>query len=409
MFDVTKLGSSVASFKSYPPQKSYSQAVVILDDGSQYVFGSDAGQTLRVEIPFGTLEMAQRIHSNIAGYRYQPYEATGAILDPAAELGDGVVIKGVQSGIYTMDTTFGHLYRADISAPSEEEIDYTSPYKSKETRETRRINRSLQDVRADLTVQADRITAEVEERTTENEVLRSKIESTSSAITAYVTKTGGDPKSFGWELTVDSWLLKSNGGEVLKATKDGVEIIGVIKATGGDIGGFSIGQNELSYNKLKWDSEDIEQGAYIGVNGIRLGKNFSVDMYGNLTAKNGTFDGTIYAGNIVFGETGGYLDGGAIADMSLSGTALHKNTIGTSRLSAGVNTSLGYANTAHNFFEGTYTANKLFCNELSASVKVSAKTLYQGGVGFYSKSVTFKDQAGTNVTISYWSPNSKGG
>ena len=370
MFDVTELGSSVASFKRYPPQKSYSQAVVILEDGSQYVFGSDAGQTLRVEIPFGTLEMAQRIHSNIAGYRYQPYEATGAILDPAAELGDGVVIKGVQSGIYTMDTTFGHLYRVDISAPSEEEIDYTAPYKSQETR---RVNRSLRNISADLTVQAGRITAEVTERKADSEELRSKIESTAGAITAYVTKTGGDPQSFGWELTADSWLLKSNGRDVLKADKTGVEITGKITATSGKIGGFGINESCINYNGLEWDSKDIAQGAYLGVNGLRLGQNFSVDMFGNLTAKNGTFDGTIYAGNIVFGETGGYLDGGAISSGSIYSSAIAEETIGSGKLSTGVQSALKEGSSAYSVCLGNTKAAWLKTRTLSAD------TIYLGG------------------------------
>lgn len=388
MFDVTEVGSSVSSFKRYPPQKSYSQAIVILEDGSQYVFGSDAGQALRVEIPFGTQEMAQRIHYNIAGYRYQPYEATGAILDPAAELGDGVVIKGVQSGIYTMDATFGHLYRADISAPSEEEIDYVAPYKSQETR---RVNRSLRNISAELTVQAERITAEVKERKSDSEEFRSKLEFTSSAITAYVTKTGGDPKSFGWELTADSWLLKSNGVDVLKADKNGVEITGKITATNGKIGGFGINENCLNYNGLEWDSTNIDQGAYLGVNGLRLGKNFSVDMFGNLTARNGIFDGTIYAGNIVFGETGGYLNGGAISSGTIFSSAIADATIGSVKLSTGVRDALSEGSSAYAMCMGNATAKWVKTTTLSAN------TIYLGGSKTLGTAeIIYKDGNGKN-------------
>lgn len=399
MFDVTEVGSSVSSFKSYPPQPSYTRAVVILEDGSQYVFGSDAGQTLRVEIPFGTLEMAQRIHYNIIGYRYRPYEATGAILDPAAELGDGVVIKGVQSGIYTMDTTFGHLYRADISAPSEEEIDYTAPYKSQETR---RVNRSLQHISADLSVAADRITAEVKERKADSEELWSKIESTSDSISAFVTKTGGDPKSFGWELTSESWSLKSNGGTVLKADKDGVEITGKITATGGRIGGFNINANCLSYNGLDWASKDIAQGAYIGINGLRLGQNFFVDMFGNLTAKNGTFNGTIYAQNIAFGENGGYLSGGAIASNTLNGSSLVIGTVDSTYLSSGVNTSLSRAESAYAVCIGNARATWLKTNTLSAN------TIYLGGsISLGTTQITYKDGNGKTsyLNVVTWNDN----
>ena len=85
-----------------------------------------------------------------------------------------------------------------------------------------------------------------------------------------------------------SWRIFSGSSTVLKADKNGLEVNGVIRATSGEIGGFDIQSNYLSYNGQTWGGTNTT-GAYIGQSGIQLGKNFKVDMQGNLTAARGTF------------------------------------------------------------------------------------------------------------------------
>lgn len=258
--------------------------------------------------------MANNILKDIKGYKYHPYNATGAFLDPSAEIGDGVTVNGIYSGIYTMDVTFGGDCRANISAPMEEEIDHEYPYVPKQERT---ITRKFAQVESEFKVQQDMISAKV-------------------------SKTGGNNDSFGWELDEKSWTLKSKGADVLKAYEGGVEITGKIVATSGKIGGFDILQDYLSYNGQTWMG-DVGLGAYIGMNGIQMGKNFRVDMAGNLYAASGEFSGTVKAGNIQYGEgTGGFL----------SGKALSLDSVGTTVLTNGIRSSLGYADFAHKVFTG---------------------------------------------------------
>lgn len=59
-------------------------------------------------------------------FRYTPFECTGALLDPAAELGDCVSVGGLYMPFYTRSTNFSGLMLADISAPFDEEANHES-------------------------------------------------------------------------------------------------------------------------------------------------------------------------------------------------------------------------------------------------------------------------------------------
>lgn len=318
MSNTTYIGKKVRKFDSAPQFDGYSRVVITVTEELEYSAGDDTGRALTLECPWGTQAMADNILASIKGFKYQPYAATDALLDPATELGDGVNVNGTYGGIYTQETKFGPLCTASVSAPSEEEIDHEYPYTPKSDR---KITRKLYDLSSELKVRAGEISAKV-------------------------SKTGGDSSTFGWELDAKSWTLKSNGSNVLYASKDGVEISGKITATSGKIGGFNIESDHLSYNGMTWGGTEAS-GIYIGPNGIQLGANFKVDSSGNLTAASGTFSGFVKAGNIQYGDENGTFSGAGLTSHSISGTRLQYNTVSTSYTSGGINTSLGYADYSH--------------------------------------------------------------
>ena len=80
----------------------------------------------------------------------------------------------------------------------------------------------------------------------EKEYTRAQLAITATQISAKVSKTGGDPSSFGWVLTDHDWTLTSNNSTVLKATSAGLEVSGHITATSGTIGGVTIRNGVLS-------------------------------------------------------------------------------------------------------------------------------------------------------------------
>ena len=314
-------------------------------------------------------------------------------MDPAVELGDGVTANNVYGGVYTSKLKFGPMLTATVAAPEDEEINHEYPYKSKPNKE---ITREAKQLRAEMRVQADRITMEVNERKSAVEQMTAQLQIQAGLIEARVTKTGGNASSFGWALDDSSWRLQANSRDVLLANKNGLEVYGKITATSGKIGGFDIQSNYMSYNNQTWDGTNTT-GIYLGPSGFQLGKNFKVDSSGNLTASSGKFTGTIYAGNIEYGDDAGYLSGSGIDSGSISGNRLKANTVSTSYTSNGINSSLANGDWADNILSGV--------SDYNASIRigtVSCTSLYLNGSGFSKKSKTFKDGDGYSVTISYW-------
>lgn len=363
MSDITYVGRQVREFTSAPQFDGYSRVVITVSEEVEYSAGVETGRTLSLTCPWATQAVADDILERIRGFQYQPYTAAGALLDPAAELGDAVTVNTVYSGIYAMETTFGRLFAADISAPSEEEIDHEFPYVPKQERT---VTRKLNKLSSEFKVQA-------------------------GLISAKVSKEGGDASSFGWDLDEKSWALKSKGSDVLYASEKGVEITGKITATSGKIGGFDIESDYLSYNGQTWMGTNTF-GAYLGTNGLQMGKNFRVDMSGNLYAASGEFAGTVRAGSIQYGDEYGTLNGAALTANSVHGGefgALGLGTISTYNTGYGINTSLGYANFSHDVFNGI---------DMAEAVWASSLRVGRSGTQFVPRTISFKDYNGNTRT-----------
>ena len=348
MYSAAYVGPRLKAFESAPQFDGYTRVVISVADGVEISSGTTTGRTLRLTNPWGTQEIADNILRLVQGFQYQPYSAAGAQVEPAAEIGDGITVNDVYSGLYKQSINYGRLSLSTIEAPTEQATDHEYPYKSRPNKEVTREARLL---RSSLRVQADRITAEVEARESDVASINSVLDIQASQIEAKVAKTGGDASSFGWTLDERSWTIKSNGTDILKATQGGLEVYGKVTATSGKIGGFDIGDNSLQYNNQAWEGTNTT-GIYIGVNGIQLGQNFKVDSQGNLTASSGKFTGAVYAGNIEYGGEKGYMSGGGLGSGSVSGGKLINGTITTTQTGAGINTSLAHADYANSALTG---------------------------------------------------------
>lgn len=249
-----------------PLFNTYSKVIVNIDDETQASSGSDTGRILELDNPlFGSPTVAAKLLQRLKGYQYQPYSAQGALVDPAAEMGDAISVNDVYGGIYTRERTFGRLMITDVSAPNDEEINHEYKW---ETPTERKLKREMEDVRATFAIQSDRIEARV-------------------------AKIGGNNNSFGWVLTDSGHTWYSGSKQVMKVSSSGLEITGKITATSGYIGngsqGFEISSRSL-FNGMTSLNDTTHNGVYVGVDGISLGRgNFKVDASGNLTARRGTF------------------------------------------------------------------------------------------------------------------------
>ena len=329
MSDVVNVLQRVDNVEKAPLFNTYSRVVIAIDDETEASAGtSTTGRTLDLSNPlFGSASVAQKTLNRLQGYQYQPYKADGAILDPAAELGDAISANGVYGGIYTRDRVFGRLMKATVSAPHDEEINHEYQY---ETPTERKLKRQMGDVKAEFAIQATQIAAKV-------------------------SQVGGTNSSFGWTLTSTAHTWYSGNTQVMKVNSSGLEVKGKITATSGYIGngsqGFEITSTAIR-NGMTSLTDTTHNGIYIGTNGIALGKGkFKVDTSGNITASgirlqgtltflnaDGTTAGTMSAADLRQGalranngysnwnsaytstSSGGYCYGGAGAGYSAKGT-----------------------------------------------------------------------------------------
>lgn len=280
------------------------------DDGDTVVYesGSMDGRILEIKNPFGTQAMADSILADIQGYQYQPLTADNALLNPAAEMGDGVTVNGVYSGIFVRATQFGRLMASNIAAPTDEEIEHEFAVESPSERQ---YTRFVAQTRAMLKITNLAIEAEVSARTAADTAINATLSIQATQIAAKVSKQSPSGQtSFGWNLTDTSWTVFSGntGNVILKATSSGLEVKGKITATSGTIGGFTIGSTSIYSNGMSSMSSTQTTGVHVGTDGIKLGQNFSVYPNGNTTIKGTLTVGgsTITADKLRNGANAGY-------------------------------------------------------------------------------------------------------
>ena len=369
--DRVNLRRRLAGLDLSPVFEPYSGVELVIDKDTSIFAGTHSGRVLTIDCPWGTRAAANNILRDIQAYQYQPMEVSGALMDPAAELMDGISADNVYGGIMGLDIQFGVQYVADVSSPEDEEVDHEFPYIAQKDRKIRRefagvaselrIQHDLiqaevkareegdRELSGRLSVEADRITAEVKARTEADGQLSSRLDVHADQIAAKVSKSGGDGSgSFGWLLESDHWRIESNGSEVFRVDRYGAYVAGEIRAKTGRIGDFVIENGDLSYNQ-EWGGYN-SRGVYLGTSGLQLGSwdsGFHVDSYGHLYAESGEFRGTVQAGSIDYGGNAGYFDGAGLSSHSVGGGEIGWSSVGTSHVTGGINTSLGYADYAY--------------------------------------------------------------
>lgn len=273
-YEINSLSRRYASLDVSPQLSGYSGIRVDPGDGSDpYLVGTESGRVITIKNPWMTEAQAQRMLAKLQGFAYQPFTATDALLSPAAELGDGVVLNGLYSGLYAIDRDFNALMAADIRAPQDEEIDHEYPY---EPQAERAAARRFSAIESELLFFNDRIEAKV-------------------------SQTGGDNRSFGWSLLSDHFSLFSGSSEVFRVDSSGATVTGVIRATAGEIGPFTLNADNsraIQYNGATYGGN--RQGLYLGPSGIQIGaanaSYFQCSMKGDVVAHNMKLTGTLNVG-----------------------------------------------------------------------------------------------------------------
>lgn len=159
MSDSIFLGSRAGSLDIGDIPSNISRVNLSVDSETYYTAGSDTGRTLEVTCAWASQAMANSILAAVQNVEYQPYTAGEALIDPAAEIGDGVVVGGIYSVIANDNMSFSRLYNSEISAPDLDEVDDEYPYESLERRQ---YDRELARTRSMISKSASEILLQVE-------------------------------------------------------------------------------------------------------------------------------------------------------------------------------------------------------------------------------------------------------
>ena len=377
-----------------PLQDGYSAVRIFVgtnDDGEAVVYeaGDVSGNVLEIKNPFGTQAMANNILNAVRGYQYQPMDAQAALLNPAAEMGDGVTVNGVYTGMFSRVTKFDTLMPSDIKAPTNQEIEHEFAVESPSDRQ---YTRFVQQVRASLKITNLAIEAEVSARTAADTQIRATLTVHANQIAAKVeSDTSAGRSSFGWKLTSNDWSLWSNNRRVLYADRNGLNVDGNITARSGTIGNFNIG-NTAIWNNISQYGGTQSTGVYLGTNGIQLGQRFKVDTSGNVTATRLTVDTLVIGDTAVSASTLNSRANSAYSSTTSGGYCYNGASNGNSAIGKWNNaedSSIGVD--IYGTFGGTFNAKSL--------------SLSENGWGAPYKSLGLAQQTISGTTIKYvtWS------
>lgn len=386
-----------------PEQAGYSGVVIFAgqdEEGNniEYFAGDRTGSVLEVTNEWGTQAQADALYHKILGYRYQGFKADGTYIDPSSEIGDAVTVNGVYGGVFSKDTAYGRNITTALEAPYKDEVEHEFQVQSPTNRQYERFTRS---VRASLSITYSQIAAEVEDRKAEDNLLRATLNIQAKEIEAKVSKEGGNPSSFSWKLLDYMFSVSGKSEEKFRVDEDGAYVNGIIRATGGKIGGFDIMSNYLSFNGQTWGGTNTT-GGYFGTSGLQLGKYFQVDMQGHATLESADIRGTLRAGDIIYGGDAGYFSGSGLSNGSVyggSGGKISGGSISTFNTTGGINTSLGYADYSNGVFNGWNRAPQIACNQISAS------QILFGGRNFGASTISYmgSDNKAHAINVVTWS------
>ncbi len=301
------VGRKLGRFESYGPVRAVSGIALAVDADNEYRAGDQTGYVMRIDCPYGSQAMAEDLLAALGGKSYTAYGAENAVMDPEAELGDGVTVGGIYSLLASREMAFGAGH-AQIGAPGDSDLDREYGVESFQEQIQRKlaaarsyIEKTAEQIRlgveglegrvSELSIGVEGITGTV--KGLEEEV--SEIAQTAGSITLSVSGALGGKASIelsnGSKADLDLSHVRSafandasavtiSGGTVtfnsntfvVNSTNFSVTSSGTITAKAGVIGnsasdGWNIGSRSI-YNGTNSMTSTV-QGTYIGTDGIR--------------------------------------------------------------------------------------------------------------------------------------------
>ena len=229
MSDKVFLGTRMAQLDTSPSLAPVSKVILAVDSENAYIAGDDTVRTIEVTCPYGTQEMANNILSALSSYTYTPAMAQDAILDPAAEIGDGLTMGGVYTVLAQSTLTFDGLMTSDAGAPGQAEQESEYKYQSPVIAD---INWQLAETRSLISKTSEEILLKVEN---ELEGLSSSFSVQLQQIQSQVTGLNGQVSSITQK--VDNITLSVSNG----STSSSISL---------SVGGVTVSSQTIQMNGL---------------------------------------------------------------------------------------------------------------------------------------------------------------
>ena len=222
---------------------------MVLDEEHVFGAGNDSGYVLTINpCPYANQTIADNLFSMLNRLTYQPFVISGAMYDPAAELGDTFVVGDIRSVVYTESRTYDIGFMADAEAPGKDEMEDEYPYPSqllKLQNSVVALARNDEVLSSRITQTQTEITTEVTRATGAEEALAGRLTITESNITAEVSRASEAEGELSARLEI------AEGSIALKVSRNDVESI--IEQSADSI--------RLKADAISWESEHSSMSA----------------------------------------------------------------------------------------------------------------------------------------------------
>ena len=303
----------------------------LVDDQQELFAGDETGYVYEINCPFATQAAADRLLTKMQGFVYRPFAAEAAVVNPACELGDTLSVPdgsggSFLTGLFSSNLVFDSICAASVSAPEDEELDHEYPYIPASERS---FTRRIQNVQSELTLQAQQIAAKV-------------------------SRSGGDPSSFGWYLDADKFELRSNGSVVMLVNADGLSVDGIINALSGNIGGCTIEDGVLKVYNANIENLNASKITSGTLNSNRIGD---------------------------YSLTSSKIDDYAVVSRTIAGSAVSYGKTSFQSTLDQVGTNKANIDTLYGYFEGSASFSSILTGSLAINWHyLGLETITIGGV-----------------------------
>nr|DAG01715.1 MAG TPA: hypothetical protein [Siphoviridae sp. ctSMg55] len=235
--------------------------------------GNETGFVVEAQHPDGSNAMAAAILSKLSGMVYKPYDGTGAMLDPAAELGDGLSVGGIYTVLASTDTNLDTLCASGISAGGGDEIDEEYPYKSPLERQ---VERNYATTRALIKKSNEQILLQVDNKM---QGLSSSIDVQLNSITSRVSGLSGDVNSLSGNVSILAQSVSTISQKVDNITLS-VSNSESSSSISLNVGGVAVSSQTIQFTGDVVFAADLQDGkTVISGDNIQTGSINSIDLY----------------------------------------------------------------------------------------------------------------------------------